>query len=50
MPSVLCVWIVYVGDVGTTHVVSTLTAVEFVTNMNEKGRVPSPPAIQVKNR
>ena len=46
----LYVWFDYIGDVRTAHIVSPPKAIEFLTNMNEKGRAASPSAIQVKNR
>jgi hypothetical protein len=45
------VWIDYVGDITMRFIlVSSSTALAFLTNMSEKRKSASPSAIQVKNR
>ena len=45
----LRVWNDYVGDIITGHVVSSSTALGFLTNMSEEHISTSPSATQVKN-
>jgi hypothetical protein len=43
------VWNDYVGDNNMAHIVSSCTALGFLTNMSEEHKSTSPGATQVKN-